>query len=214
MIKDFVINVKSNNMFRISFIIAILFGIMSLIFLFIFQSSGLVVCEQNSSGCNTVENYVANRRLFYSSLVVLALGVQGMYITFKRSVIKSIAIGNTDNNSLEVDLDVAKSRWLELNKSKKKERRLKDYYQDIICKKTGMTKTNARLVLNTLLDEITNELRKGGTVTLKNFGRFYTSEVKKRNFKNFKTQQNITVQKHRIAKFKFSKNSKKAIKGQ
>jgi DNA-binding protein HU-beta len=65
-------------------------------------------------------------------------------------------------------------------------------------------------VIDTVLESIKNELAVGGTVPLKGFGTFSTSDRKARTGRNPRTGQAIQIKAHRVAKFTPGSNLKKA----
>lgn len=56
-------------------------------------------------------------------------------------------------------------------------------------------------VIDAIEESITDELASGGTVTLRGFGTFTTSERKARKGRNPRTGESIQIEAHRVAKF-------------
>ncbi len=78
--------------------------------------------------------------------------------------------------------------------------------------KTGLSKKDAELALVALLDVITDELQKKGTVTFTGFGTFSTSKRKARQGVNPATGEKIKIKATTVPKFKAGKALKDAVK--
>ena len=81
-----------------------------------------------------------------------------------------------------------------------------------LSKKTKTSKNEARESLNTVLDEISNSLKKGKDVTLTGFGTFSVTKRKARQGINPKTQEKIKIAASKVPKFKPGKALRDLIK--
>ena len=82
---------------------------------------------------------------------------------------------------------------------------------DAVAKAAGLEKTKVKAVLETMLDLVTKELKKGGRVQLTGFGTFATSRRKKRTGVNPKTGARIAIPARRVPKFTAGKALKDAV---
>ncbi len=76
---------------------------------------------------------------------------------------------------------------------------------------TGATKKMAADMLDAMLDAITGELMKGGSVTLTGFGTFKVSKRAARNGVNPQTGAKIKIAARTVAQFKAGKKLKEAV---
>ncbi len=83
---------------------------------------------------------------------------------------------------------------------------------DTLAKKADLSKKDAKLVLDTLTDEITKALTNKEEVRLTGFGKFTTSERKARKGRNPQTGEEIQIPARTVPKFKAGKNLKEAVK--
>jgi len=83
---------------------------------------------------------------------------------------------------------------------------------EAVVKATGMTKKDAGEALNTILDEITKILSKGGEVTLTGFGTFRVGKRAARKGRNPKTGEEINIPASKSPKFKPGKSLKDAVR--
>jgi DNA-binding protein HU-beta len=81
-----------------------------------------------------------------------------------------------------------------------------------IAKDTGLTKTAAAGVIDSLIGSITKALKKGDTVSFVGFGTFKTSNRKARKARNPQTGAPINIPKRRVARFSAGKALKQAVK--
>jgi len=81
-----------------------------------------------------------------------------------------------------------------------------------IADKTGLSKKEAEMALVALLDIITDELQKKGTVAFTGFGTFSTSDRKARQGVNPATGEKIQIAATTVPKFKAGKSLKDAVK--
>jgi DNA-binding protein HU-beta len=81
-----------------------------------------------------------------------------------------------------------------------------------MAKDVGITKTAATAALQSLVDSISNTLKKkDGKVTLTGFGTFAKSRRKARNGRNPRTGEAIKIKAHNVVTFKAGKKLKAAI---
>ena len=81
-----------------------------------------------------------------------------------------------------------------------------------IAKDTGITKTNAAAVIDSIIDGITKSLKKGDPVSFVGFGTFKISNRKARTARNPQTGAAINIPKRRVPRFTAGKGLKKAVK--
>ena len=82
---------------------------------------------------------------------------------------------------------------------------------DKIAASTGISKSNAAVAIDTMVDGITAALKKGDRVTLVGFGTFALSQRKARNGRNPQTGAVIKIAARRVAKFTPGIELKKAV---
>ncbi len=70
-----------------------------------------------------------------------------------------------------------------------------------VAKDVGITKTQADAGVNSLLDTVTAELKKGGRVTLVGFGTFSVAGRKARTGRNPQTGAPIKIAAKKVARF-------------
>jgi len=80
-----------------------------------------------------------------------------------------------------------------------------------VSEKANISKKDARLFLDTLTGTITEELSKGETVAIANFGSFCVTDRNPRKCKNPKTGEEILVPAKTVPKLKFGKKIKEAV---
>jgi integration host factor subunit beta len=73
---------------------------------------------------------------------------------------------------------------------------------DAVAAKTGMKRTDVKTVVQTLLDQIVEELGKGNRLELRDFGVFEVRERAQREAQNPKTMEKVVVPPKRAVKFK------------
>jgi DNA-binding protein HU-beta len=83
---------------------------------------------------------------------------------------------------------------------------------EAIVQKTAMAKKDAAEALNTIIEEITKTLSKGGEVTLTGFGSFKVTKRAARDGRNPKTGEKIKIPAMNTPKFKAGKGLKDAVK--
>lgn len=88
----------------------------------------------------------------------------------------------------------------------------KDTLVHEICEKTGLSKKDVEMVLESFEDVVTGELRKGNKVTLTGFGTFKVSNRAAREGINPQTKAKITIPAMTVPKFTAGKALKEAVK--
>ena len=83
---------------------------------------------------------------------------------------------------------------------------------NIVNAKSGITKKDCKLCLDTLLDIIKNVMQNGDSLTLSNFGKFKVSEIKSKSMYNFKTHRSEMVASRKVPTFKASENLRQIVK--
>jgi nucleoid DNA-binding protein len=83
---------------------------------------------------------------------------------------------------------------------------------DKIATKADLSKKDVETVIETMLDEITNELRQGNKVTLTGFGAFKVSNRAAREGINPQTKAKIQIPAMVVPKFTCGKALKEAVK--
>lgn len=81
-----------------------------------------------------------------------------------------------------------------------------------MVKDSGITKTEALKVIDSLVDVLTDVLKKEGKLTLVGFGTFKTITKKKKKGRNPRTGEEIIIPKKRVVKFVAGKKLKELIK--
>ena len=81
-----------------------------------------------------------------------------------------------------------------------------------IAKETGVSKTQAEAVFNSLIGGITSSLKKGQKVTVVGFGTFSVAKRKARTGRNPQTGAPIRISARKVAKFAAGSELKKAVK--
>lgn len=88
----------------------------------------------------------------------------------------------------------------------------KDDIIEAIVQKTAMAKKDAAEAVNTMLEEITKTLSKGGEVILTGFGTFKVNRRAAREGRNPKTGEKLQIPATNVPKFKPGKGLKDAVK--
>lgn len=73
------------------------------------------------------------------------------------------------------------------------------------------SKSEAKAVVDSLLENITNALKKGDSVTLTGFGTFKVSKRKARNGRNPQTGEQIKIKARNVPQFVAGKKLKEAV---
>lgn len=82
-----------------------------------------------------------------------------------------------------------------------------------ISKKTGLTKTQVSQSMKTMIEEITDALRKKDSVSFVGFGTFKTTTRKARTGRNPRTGEIINIPATRVPKFQPGKVLRDAVRG-
>lgn len=88
----------------------------------------------------------------------------------------------------------------------------KNEFLSEINSKSGLSKKDCKLCLETMLNVIKEALQNGQSITLSNFGKFKVSNVKSKNLYNFQTKSTQTIEARKNLTFKASENLKQYIK--
>jgi len=82
---------------------------------------------------------------------------------------------------------------------------------DNLAKETGLTKTQAKEVIETLLTQTTKALKKEGRFVLAGLGTFDVVKRAKRTARNPRTGEPMIVKAHKAVRFKPAKALKEAV---
>ena len=82
---------------------------------------------------------------------------------------------------------------------------------DAIAKDTGLTKKDAEAALKSFIDNVSKELKKGGSVQLIGFGTFDVGKRAAREGRNPKTGETIKIAACKSPKFKAGKALKDLV---
>jgi DNA-binding protein HU-beta len=88
----------------------------------------------------------------------------------------------------------------------------KDGLVEAVALKTDMAKKDVEMVIDTIVDVITEELRQGSKVTLTGFGAFRVSKRAPREGINPQTKARIQIPAMTLPKFTAGKALKEAVK--
>lgn len=80
-----------------------------------------------------------------------------------------------------------------------------------VATEAGLTKDQAKAVVNAITETVTNELKNGGEVMLVGFGKFSTVDRRAREGRNPKTGETIQIPAKTVAKFKAGKGLAEAV---
>ena len=78
--------------------------------------------------------------------------------------------------------------------------------------KSGISKKDCKLCLETILEVIKDVLKSGESVTLSNFGKFKINETKAKQMYSFKEKTTLLVDSRKTPTFKASETLKQSIK--
>ena len=78
--------------------------------------------------------------------------------------------------------------------------------------KTGLTKKDVGLVVDALMEAISNTVEKGEKVTLVGFGTFQTIQKKSRRVRNPQTGEEIQIPAKKVPKFVPGKNLREKVR--
>lgn len=88
----------------------------------------------------------------------------------------------------------------------------KNEFVNEINAKSGISKKDCKLCLETIIEIIKSTLQSGQEITLSNFGKFKVHDVKSKYLYNFKTKETEMVEARKIPAFKASENLKQIVK--
>lgn len=88
----------------------------------------------------------------------------------------------------------------------------KNEFVNEINSKSGLSKKDCKLCLETIIDVIKDALKEGESVTLSNFGKFKVNDVKSKCMYNFKTKNKHIVEAKKAPTFKASESLKQCVK--
>jgi nucleoid DNA-binding protein len=86
--------------------------------------------------------------------------------------------------------------------------------QDLIAdvaKFTGLTQADTKIVVEVLLETVSNFLEQEKTIEIRGFGTFYTKERKPRPARNPKTGEVVPLDRRLVPLFKYSNELKRKI---
>ena len=81
-----------------------------------------------------------------------------------------------------------------------------------VADQTGITKRQARNVLDAMTEVITNALSNGEKITLVDFGTFHVMKRKAREGRNPRTGKKLEILAKKVPKFKAGKNLREAVR--
>ena len=82
---------------------------------------------------------------------------------------------------------------------------------DAMAANSGITKTEARVALESLVDAMRSALKGGDTISLTGFGSFQVAERSARTARNPKTGETIKVDARNVVRFKPGSNLKEGL---
>ncbi len=88
----------------------------------------------------------------------------------------------------------------------------KEEFLSAVNTKTGLTKKDCRLCLDSIIEVIKDALKSGDSVTLSNFGKFKINETKPKQMYSFKTGKTCLISGRRAPVFRASENLKQSVK--
>ncbi|MCL1947375.1 MAG: integration host factor subunit beta [Chitinivibrionia bacterium] len=80
-----------------------------------------------------------------------------------------------------------------------------------IAKQTGLAMTDAKIIVDELIDAIKEELQKGNTIELRGFATFNIKERRKRIARNMNTGENVEVAPKKDVSMKPCKTLKELV---
>ncbi|WKZ30270.1 MAG: HU family DNA-binding protein [Candidatus Dojkabacteria bacterium] len=82
----------------------------------------------------------------------------------------------------------------------------------VLAEKTGMSKKQAKAAVEALVSVVTSTLKKGDTVTLTGFGKFFVGELKARKQVVPRTNKVVNVPARNVPRFRAGKQLRDAVK--
>lgn len=83
----------------------------------------------------------------------------------------------------------------------------------VFAEKAELSKAEAKVVMDSVLDAITDTLVEEGEVSLSPFGKFVTADRAERNGRNPQTGEAMVIPATTVVKFRPSKQLKETVKG-
>jgi len=83
---------------------------------------------------------------------------------------------------------------------------------EAVSDKTGITKKQARNVIDAITDTVKETLSKGERITLVDFGTFHVRQRKARKGRNPQTGEKLEIPAKKVAKFRAGKNLREAVR--
>ena len=80
-----------------------------------------------------------------------------------------------------------------------------------VAKETGSSKVDAKKALESILSHLTKTLKKDGRIAFFGLGIFEVVKRKKRQGRNPRTNEPVTIKAHKAVRFKAAKTLKEAI---
>jgi DNA-binding protein HU-beta len=90
----------------------------------------------------------------------------------------------------------------------------KDELAAQVAERSGLSKTEARDAVDTIIDVVSDELAQGGEVPLAGFGKFSVSHRAARQGRNPSTGETINIGASKAAKFSAASKLKKRLNGE
>jgi DNA-binding protein HU-beta len=88
----------------------------------------------------------------------------------------------------------------------------KDEMVALVAEQAGITKRQAGKMLETLMDEVTSQLKRGKKVSFAGFGTFTVSKRKARAGRNPRTGEEISIPATKVPVFRAGKRLKEAVR--
>ena len=88
----------------------------------------------------------------------------------------------------------------------------KDEMVALVAEQAGITKKQAGKMLETLMDEVTSQLKRGKKVSFAGFGTFTVSKRKARAGRNPRTGAEISIPATKVPVFRAGKRLKEAVR--
>lgn len=82
-----------------------------------------------------------------------------------------------------------------------------------VAKQTGLTQTDAKIVVEELIEAVSRILESGRNIEIRGFGTFYTKVRKPRPARNPKTGEVIPLAQRSVPLFKYSNSLRRRIAG-
>lgn len=83
---------------------------------------------------------------------------------------------------------------------------------NVTSKKTGINKKEVALIVNTIIDTITEELKKWNDVKISGLWKFFVVKLKEREGINLQTGEKVTIPARNSVRIKASKKLKDSVK--